>query len=245
MNLSFPLLLDRITPRLAGLNIQAGGRLVFDPRAGQVRLVTQFVRIEAGGALEAGSEECPFTGEAEILLTGLRGGADGVKFLSVERGGRLELHGRPALPWTRLAATASPGSRQLQLDQEPLGWRPGDRVVVAASGEDMAEAEEVELVGCVDRQCRLARPLRHLHHGGPGQLGLDLRAEVGLLSRNIVVRGELEQQCYGPLCDTFPFDTFGGHVIAREGFKRDGALVSVAGHGEQSGLVWCSRSSHG
>lgn len=42
-----------------------------------------------------------------------------------------------------------------------------------------------------------------------------MRAEVGLLSRNIVVRGEMEGKCYPyskHLCHFFDFDTFGGHI---------------------------------
>lgn len=42
-----------------------------------------------------------------------------------------------------------------------------------------------------------------------------MRAEVGLLSRNIVVMGEMEGRCYeysNKLCSFFDFDTFGGHI---------------------------------
>ena len=43
-----------------------------------------------------------------------------------------------------------------------------------------------------------------------------MRAEVGLLSRNIVIRGEMESACYTPNpCDAVDYDTFGGHVIAK------------------------------
>ena len=40
-----------------------------------------------------------------------------------------------------------------------------------------------------------------------------MRAEVGLLSRNIRIHGELEESCYDDnLCDYFNYDTFGGHI---------------------------------
>lgn len=48
--------------------------------------------------------------------------------------------------------------------------------------------------------------------------GVDMRAEVGLLSRNVAVMGEMEQQCYeysSKLCSFFDFDTFGGHIKVR------------------------------
>ena len=83
--LNFPLLLDRPSPRLPGIKIVAGGRLVFSPHAADASLTTDFiqvavfvvvvplssfVQIEDGGSLEIGSSECPFEGRAEILLTG-------------------------------------------------------------------------------------------------------------------------------------------------------------------------------
>lgn len=40
-----------------------------------------------------------------------------------------------------------------------------------------------------------------------------MRAEVGLLTRNILIKGEMEAQCYGnDACKFFDFDTFGGHL---------------------------------
>lgn len=47
---------------------------------------------------------------------------------------------------------------------------------------------------------------------------MDMRAEVGLLTRNIVVMGEMEAGCYpysAHVCSFFDFDTFGGHIKVR------------------------------
>lgn len=53
---------------------------------------------------------------------------------------------------------------------------------------------------------------RYVHLGEEVD-GVDMRAEVGLLSRNILVRGEMESSCYGnEACKFFDFDTFGGHL---------------------------------
>ncbi|XP_034523686.1 uncharacterized protein LOC117803698 [Ailuropoda melanoleuca] len=49
-----------------------------------------------------------------------------------------------------------------------------------------------------------------------------MRAEVGLLTRNIVVMGEMEDSCYpysSHICSFFDFDTFGGHIKFALGFK--------------------------
>lgn len=59
----------------------------------------------------------------------------------------------------------------------------------------------------------LGKPL-YLHIGEEID-GVDMRAEVGLLSRNIVVMGEMEDRCYpynNHVCNFFDFDTFGGHI---------------------------------
>uniref|UniRef100_A0A672RI26 Transmembrane protein 2-like n=1 Tax=Sinocyclocheilus grahami TaxID=75366 RepID=A0A672RI26_SINGR len=43
--------------------------------------------------------------------------------------------------------------------------------------------------------------------------GVDMRAEVALLSRNILIHGEMENSCYGKnWCQYFSYDTFGGHI---------------------------------
>uniref|UniRef100_A0A672MZM9 Transmembrane protein 2 n=1 Tax=Sinocyclocheilus grahami TaxID=75366 RepID=A0A672MZM9_SINGR len=43
--------------------------------------------------------------------------------------------------------------------------------------------------------------------------GVDMRAEVALLSRNIIIHGEMENSCYGKnWCQYFSYDTFGGHI---------------------------------
>lgn len=43
--------------------------------------------------------------------------------------------------------------------------------------------------------------------------GVDMRAEVALLSRNILIYGEMENACYGNnWCQFFGHDTYGGHI---------------------------------
>lgn len=42
--------------------------------------------------------------------------------------------------------------------------------------------------------------------------GVDMRSEVALLSRNILIYGEMESSCYGKMCQFYSHDTFGGHV---------------------------------
>ncbi|KAK1327745.1 hypothetical protein QTO34_012651 [Cnephaeus nilssonii] len=65
------------------------------------------------------------------------------------------------------------------------------------------------------------RKPRYLHIGEEVD-GVDMRAEVGLLSRNLVIAGEMEAGCYpytSHICSFFDFDTFGGHIKFARGFS--------------------------
>lgn len=67
---------------------------------------------------------------------------------------------------------------------------------------------------------------RYIHLGEEVD-GVDMRAEVGLLSRNILVRGEMETGCYGnEACKFFDFDTFGGHLKVRQQADGDAQRTS-------------------
>uniref|UniRef100_A0A8C7B5U8 hyaluronoglucosaminidase n=1 Tax=Neovison vison TaxID=452646 RepID=A0A8C7B5U8_NEOVI len=56
-------------------------------------------------------------------------------------------------------------------------------------------------------------------HMGEITDGVDMRAEVGILTRNVVIRGEVEDSCYaGNQCRFFDYDTYGGHVMIRKNF---------------------------
>ncbi|XP_010115050.1 PREDICTED: transmembrane protein 2 isoform X2 [Chlamydotis macqueenii] len=49
--------------------------------------------------------------------------------------------------------------------------------------------------------------------------GVDMRAEVGVLTRNIVIKGETENTCYHEKeCQFFNYDTFGGHIKMLKNF---------------------------
>ena len=57
-------------------------------------------------------------------------------------------------------------------------------------------------------------------HFGEVDSNVDMREEVGLISQNVLIQGEMEERCYGDqLCNEYDFDTFCGHIIAKKGFK--------------------------
>uniref|UniRef100_A0A8C7R076 Cell migration inducing hyaluronidase 1 n=1 Tax=Oncorhynchus mykiss TaxID=8022 RepID=A0A8C7R076_ONCMY len=111
-------------------------------------------------------------------------------------------------------------STVLELAEPAEGWGPGDRLVLASTDYSMHQAEEFTILpcpACGPTQVKVQGKPVFLHMGEEVD-GVDMRAEVGLLSRNILVRGEMEPGCYGnEACKFFAFDTFGGHV--KRGFK--------------------------
>ena len=224
VTLDFPLLLDIVTPRLSGVHIVSGGRLVFSPHVAQAKLTTDYVKINRGGSLEIGSEDCPFVGNAEILLTGKRGSyssVDGEKYISVHDGGVLEIHGQPKHSWTVLSRTVmpGPGPHTITLEDDVSSWDDGDQLVLASTDYDLDQAEVVTVTNCQARSCNISGNIRYPHFGEIDS-GVDMRGEVGLLTRNVLIHAEMEDKCYGnQFCDEFNFDTFGGHIIAKKGFK--------------------------
>uniref|UniRef100_A0A672K669 Cell migration inducing hyaluronidase 1 n=1 Tax=Sinocyclocheilus grahami TaxID=75366 RepID=A0A672K669_SINGR len=103
----------------------------------------------------------------------------------------------------------------LELADEPQGWTFGDRIVVASTDYSMHQAEEFSILACpycMRNQIKVEGKPAYLHIGEEVD-GVDMRAEVGLLTRNILIRGEMEPTCYGnEACKFFSFDTFGGHL---------------------------------
>ncbi|XP_046332535.1 cell surface hyaluronidase-like [Haliotis rufescens] len=115
----------------------------------------------------------------------------------------------------------------LKLNADVSRWSAGDKIVIASTDFDWRQAEEMTIKSCpscaVNEIC-LTEPLKYMHYGEV-TLGVDERAEVGLLSRNILIEGvipedgcsvnEPEDQYF---CDLFGFDTFGGHIKVVRGF---------------------------
>ena len=201
-------LLDVVTPRLASLRVD--GSLVADERDVGVDAGS----IEVHGRLEIGRSAHPFAHRATLTLWGRPTARSqdglGTKNIVVYAGGVLELHGEQRTSWLRLGANASAGSTQLTLERDERTWRAGDRLVIASTDRDAEHAEEVVMTGRMEATVQLATPLRFAHWGRLQTIAgrrVDERAEVGLLTRNVVVRGDSATSA----------DGFGGHVMILAG----------------------------
>lgn len=110
----------------------------------------------------------------------------------------------------------------LNLLDDVQTWQPGDQIVVASTDYSMHQAEEFTVhpcPQCTSRQVRIQGRPQYAHMGEIVE-GVDMRAEVALLTRNILIYGEMENSCYGRnLCQFFNHDTFGGHIKVFENFS--------------------------
>uniref|UniRef100_A0AAQ5ZYF8 hyaluronoglucosaminidase n=1 Tax=Amphiprion ocellaris TaxID=80972 RepID=A0AAQ5ZYF8_AMPOC len=132
------------------------------------------------------------------------------------------LCGKLVRPQASISIDVLSNSSILELSDHPAGWGSGDRVVVASTDYSMHQAEEFTLLPCPtckSNEVKVKGKAKFVHVGEEVD-GVDMRAEVGLLSRNILLRGEMEPGCYGnEACKFFSFDTFGGHLKVERGFR--------------------------
>jgi hypothetical protein len=130
----------------------------------------------------------------------------------------IDIHGAPRLrTWTKLGATILPGSNTITT-AEDVDWAVGDVLVVTTtelpSAADNAtnQVEEVTVTAVLGpRQLQVDPPFTHTHisswYTQPGFAPVDMRGEVALLSRNVVVQGD----------DTSESQLFGSHLAAMHG----------------------------
>lgn len=173
------------------------GDLVWADKDG-LHLTADRIMVHGPGTFRMGTAARPFTQRATITLAGGDPAEDvmgmGTKFFAAMMGGTIEIHGEDRVDWTRLGATAEQGATQITLAGDP-GWRVGESVVLASTMLDPGQAEERVITAVAGATVTLDRPLEHQHWGttqtfDDGRVSVDERAEVGLLSRNIVIQGD-------------------------------------------------------
>jgi hypothetical protein len=128
------------------------------------------------------------------------------------RQGVLEMHGVPRTPtWTELYTTVQAGATSITLNTA-VDWVAGEKIVIAPTGYDNLETEE-RYIASVDRTninnpvITLTEALSFKHYAGIETYGTDtieMRAEVGLLTRNVVYRGDPE---------TSSKNEYGAHIM--------------------------------
>ena len=187
--------LDTVTPILKGLIIQSGS-LIFDDNQ-DVALNAEYIVISDNGVFQVGTEAQPFQHKATITMYGSLRSIElpifGAKVLAL-RNGTLDLHGKPVgVTWTYLAATAKAQSTQIQLVDSVLGWPVGGEIVIATTGDlnsqGQTETFKIAAISADGKTITLNAPLVNTHLSEKRtNAGVDvyIRAEVGLLTRNVV-----------------------------------------------------------
>lgn len=169
--------------------------------------------IVHGGHLEIGTEIRPFQHQCSITLHGNEGSPQlplfGSKVLAVTNNagaqqadsewvpygqiGVLDIHGRRRLTrWTTLAESATRGSSHIVLSTD-VDFEPGDVLALSSPPERVA----VAWLDGDNRTVWLDAPLRATHTAAmPAYDGrvVDLRPQVALLTRNVVIRGSKDSR---------------------------------------------------
>lgn len=221
-------ILDANPPALSGLTIH--GELIFAEQ--DLQLTSHWIMVH--GTLQIGREDTPYTHQALIRLTGtpdqnmMDMGSRGIMVM----GGRLLLYGAvPEVPWTKINQHIQNGENELNL-LENTQWQAGDQIVLAPTDfYGVSQTELLEISSSSGDQLNTTTPVNGFRWGlmqyatdsgmsltpdgsvvapdseeeGITPLSLDERAEVGNLTRNIVIES---------IDDTFWQDQgFGAHIM--------------------------------
>lgn len=217
-----------VSPPSLFLLIVYGGVLEFSPDVGDLQLNASYIFV-FGGKFIVGTETEPFPNKAVITLEGDRNSYElpvyGAKCLAV-RDAILDLHGLPSTAgtWVRLAENAFAGNNTLILDT-PVDWSSGDHIFVTSTSFDPLETEELYIEEVLDGGYTLRlKTILYFDHWGLGyvdpvtgeELVPEYRAEVGRLTRNVVVQGD----------DTFSKrQQFGAQIIFASSQTYDNSII--------------------
>jgi len=215
--------LDVSPPPLHGLNLN--GKLSFADNK-DLELTTEWIMLH--GTLEIGTEAKPHTRNATITLTNnvldeniMEMGDRGIMLM----GGTLSLHGNRKDSWTNLTKTAAAGSSTIEVSN--VGdWKKGDSIVVASTDYDPHQAERRTISSISGKVITLDQKLEYMHYGQV-TFGVDERAEVGMLSRNIHLQASADAE------KSFS----GGHVMAMAGSTMQVSGVEFFRMGQHENLA--------
>lgn len=196
--ISKPVLLD-VNATVAGVVIQPGGELIFDPARSLVLNSSGNVVVEGKLTMRPSSvgivhrlsfinvKESSFVGGGMVVLSTDVG-------LWVMGAGVLNVAGSPKLGWSRAAGTVVKGATSVALVDDPSGWRIGDEVVITPTGSPATTNHSLAfdtllITGISGRTITLSGPTAFDHPAVTVKPGVILTAEVLNLSRNVRIEG--------------------------------------------------------
>lgn len=225
---------------LAPSSITVGGELIAALNR-DINVVTKYVMVMgAGSRLEVGQELTPFPRSAIVTLNATPNDPNvmgmGNKFIGAMAAGTIHLHGLERISWTQLGANAVAGTTSIVLKQ-PVDWQKDDSIVVVSSRTNWNEAEQrlIQSVQPGGMVLNLTAPLQFPHTGvvknytdGSRAWSADLRAQVGLLSHNILIQGDAASAASGG---------FGGHMMVMDNSFAYVSGVELYNMGQKSRLA--------
>lgn len=115
---------------------------------------------------------------------------------------------------TRLIVPVKTGDTDIFVEDPQTGWSVGDLIFLAPTAMQYTHGEYRTITAITQSKITLDEPLSFYHYGEGSSTadefnGVDMRGEVALLSRNIVIQGEDK-------------DGWGGQVLATDMFESDG-----------------------
>jgi hypothetical protein len=206
-------LLD-VDAEVGGVQVAAGGELVFDPGASRTLSSTGNVTVE--GALRMKPADATvehvlaFDGVDESAFVGdhTHHPLDTDVGTWVTGTGVLDLAGAPKTAWTRATGALAAGATEVVVE-EASGWREGDEIVVTPTEpttvEGYTDHHDRRVVAAVDgTTVTLAEPLEHPHPEITVRDGVTHRAEVLNLTRNVRVEGQPGKRAHVMVLATRP-----------------------------------------
>jgi G8 domain-containing protein len=188
--------------RVAGLVVERGGDLVFDPDANRTVESTGNVVVRGRLSMEPASPQTihrlVFRGVDEDAFVG--GGMDVVRSdvgLWVMNRGVLQLAGSSRRPWTRAVGEVPAGAVEVTLQDDPDGWQVGDELVITPTvpptgGDDSSSAAQLyddpRIKAISGRTIQLSSATR-FDHPAVDVVGTTYTAEVLNLTRNVRIQG--------------------------------------------------------
>jgi len=122
----------------------------------------------------------------------------------------------------KLVAAENYDIYELKLADDVSSWQPGDKLVIASTDYNFNQVEEVEIVSVSGDLVTVRGELEYTHFGEVYET-VDMRGEVGLLTRNVLIHGEMGECPEGGVPSDackLGFDNFGGNTMALRGFKK-------------------------
>jgi hypothetical protein len=185
--------------RVAGVVVEPGGHLIFDPDSSVTLESSGNVVVLGRMTMRADDptviHRIAFPSVSEEMFVG--GGLDVLDSdvgLWVVDDGTMDLAGAVRLPWTRAVGDVAAGADTIDVRDDPAGWQVGDEIVLTPTAppttEGHAEAYDVRTIASIaGRTIGLADPVAHDHPAIASTRGPFPPAEVLNLTRNVQIEG--------------------------------------------------------